>query len=101
MRVREKQYGNVFEVFGVYWHADRTYFCCLNHVDSALNVICETEAEVIDAQLGAHFVFHRTANAMNGVFHGLLLANSLLDRVLEYEREAYHEFLRLLENERQ
>jgi hypothetical protein len=96
MKVREKQYGHVYEVFGIYWQADRTYFCCLNHIDSALNVIGETEAEVTDAQLGPEFVFHRTANQMNGVFHVHLLADSLLDRLLEYERAAYDELLHLL-----
>ena len=98
MKVREKQYGHVYEVFGIYWHADHTYFCCLNHADSALNVLDSTEAEVIDARLGAQFVFHKTANQMNGVFHVHLLVNSLLDRLLEYERAAYDEFLRLLSN---
>ncbi|WP_048441816.1 hypothetical protein [Caenimonas sp. SL110] len=99
MKIREKISNLTFDVYGIYWHADKAYFYCFPRKSTGLSSYSEEEVEVFDARIDDDFVFVTMAQGASGILHRHLVADALLDQLLEHDPEAYAKFKSLIGRE--
>ena len=99
MRIREKRYGHIFEVFVVYWVREQTYYLAFPRRSTGLSAFLDSEVEVVDPNIGADFISWTFLNGIQGIAHRHLIQHDLLDSLVEHDPEAYSKFLSLLGRE--
>ena len=96
MRVRLRLENVMVTVYCVYWRDDRTFFACFLPGEEGLNVISSKEADVIERNLGADWVYFVGASGMPGFIHPYLLEDNLLDSLFEHDAGAYRRLVERL-----
>lgn len=96
MRVRLRPDGAIATVYCVYWTGDRTYFACFLPGEEGLISFDSKDADVIERNLGADFVYFVGASGMSGFIHPYLLEDNLLDSLFDYDSGAYRRLVERL-----
>jgi len=99
MNIKEKVSGGVFTVYGIYWHNNKTYFYAFPKNSMGISSFGEEEVEIIDRAIGSDFEYLPTDGYIAGIFHKYLLAEALMDDLLEHDPDAYKKFVTLLGKE--
>jgi hypothetical protein len=96
MRIRLRSDGAIANVYYVYWGGDRTYFAGFLPDEEGLIAFDSKEADVIERNLGADWVYFVGAYGKPGFIHPYLLEDKLLDSLIEYDSEAYRRLVERL-----
>lgn len=99
MKVRDKVSGQSFTVYGIYWVDAQPHFYCFPRRSTGLSSYAQDEVEVEDSRVDGEFEFVRTAQGFSAVVHRHLLANNMLDKLLEQDPAAYGKFCQLIGHE--
>lgn len=99
MIVKEKKYSSLLNVYGIYWHNDKTYFYCFPKGSFGLSSYGEDEVDIVDRVIESDFVYVNLTHGMHGVFNKKLIDNNLLDQLIDHDRDAYEKFCYLLGKE--
>jgi hypothetical protein len=97
MKVRERVSGEIFSVYGIYWHEDKTYFYCFPKKSTGLSSYSEDEVDIVEPALGHEFQY--AVLNVHGIFHKHLIGEQLLDALLEHDPVAYKKFVSLIKGE--
>jgi hypothetical protein len=98
MRIKDLESGYELNVYGLYWSGNQTYFYGFAKNSFGLTSYVAEHSQVVDPEIGIDFVFLKTT-AGGGVYHKHLAKDSLLDRLVDHDPEAYQSFLSLLGRE--
>jgi hypothetical protein len=96
MKVLDKVSGQLFEVYGIYWHEGKTYFYCFPKNSLGISSYGQDEVDVVDKVVGADFEYHLGSDGIPGLIHKHLLRDQLLDALLEHDPDAFRKFVSLL-----
>ncbi|WP_137718572.1 hypothetical protein [Methylobacillus flagellatus] len=96
MKLLDKTLGQFLNVYGIYWHGGKTYFYCFPNNGVGISSYGEEEVEVVDSKISVGFEYKITGHGIPGIFHRQLLAENLLDALLEHDPEAYRKFILLI-----
>ena len=89
MRIKEKD-GALIDVYAVYWINGKLYFYGLIK-DYGLSAFDVDEVKVVDSAMSGEFIFFE-----DGVFFKPLIAEGLLDDLIEGDLESYRRFIEIL-----
>ncbi|CUU25923.1 hypothetical protein EM595_p0223 (plasmid) [Duffyella gerundensis] len=89
MRIKEKD-GALIDVYAVYWINGKLYFYGLIK-DYGLSAFDVDEVKVVDSSMSGEFIFFE-----DGVFFKPLIAEGLLDDLIEEDLESYRRFIEIL-----
>ena len=95
MIIRSRKYGHESSAYCIYWLNDKAH---MFHFGSCQGLVAVTEndLEITDPAIGHDFEFVTFANGATGIAHKYLIANNLLDRLIEHEKDAFEIFAKLL-----
>ena len=96
MKVKDKISGQVFNVYGIYWHDNKTYFYAFPKNSGGISSFGEEEVEIVERAIDDDFEFVRTDEKISGFFHRYLLVEGLMDGLLEHDPSAYKKFVSLI-----
>jgi hypothetical protein len=96
MKALDKASGQILNVYGMYWHQGKTYFYCFPKNSTGISSYGEEELTVVDPTINTDFEYRILDNGIAGVFHRQLLAENLLDDLLEHDPEAFKKFMVLI-----
>jgi hypothetical protein len=99
MKIRENTSEQIFIVYGVYWHGNKTYFYCFPRNSVGISSFDEDEIEIVDRTIDSDFEYVRTDERISGIFHKSLLKDQLMDGLLEHDPTAYNKFVSLIGKE--
>ena len=89
-------YGKLLSVYAFYWLEGKLYFMCSPEGYEGLIVYSDSEVEITDGCLGNDMILVEVGSGDKIIVHKHLCQNNLMDRLSEYEPEAYKEFVSLL-----
>lgn len=92
MKIKEND-GTLIDVYAIYWIKGKTYFYGLVK-DYGLSVFNADTVGVVDPTMSGDFVFFD-----DGVFFKPLIAEKMLDDLVEGDPEAYKCFIEILKAE--
>lgn len=93
MKILDKN-NNYCKVFGFYRLAGEDYFYALYKNDSFLSAFRKNEVKIVDYNFYGRWVFYK-----GGIFHWALIEHSLLDGVIERDKDACNRFLEIIASE--
>lgn len=94
--LRKDEY--VYDVFGIYWDNQKTYFAYLDpNDDYAIHIYCSNEVEVIDPNINFRSVFNY--GTMSGIFHWSLIERELWSSIIDNIGDARKDFLSIIRQE--
>ena len=99
MKIKSKVSGMIFTVYGIYWHANKPYFYAFAKNSTGLSSYEEKDVEIIDYSIGCDFEYLPSDGYIAGIFHKYLLADALMDDLLEHDPNAYKKFVELIGKE--
>lgn len=99
MKIRERSSNQIFEVYGVYWQGEKTYFCCFPKNAKGISSYVEDEIDIVDESISNNFIYLKSSNMINGFFHKALVENGLLDSLFEHDPQAFDKFVEILGRE--
>jgi len=97
MQVKD-EYGDIVNVFQIYWNDEETLFSILPKNYGALMARRQNEVEVIDSRINYKTVFYPDGS-WNMIAHWALIEKKLLPRLYDHEETAYFEFLKIIKEE--
>lgn len=92
MKIKEND-GTLIDVYAIYWIKGKTYFYGLikGYGLSAFNA---DKVEIIDPTMSGNFIFFE-----DGIFFKPLIAEKILDDLVEGDSESYKRFIEILKVE--
>lgn len=94
MKIKNDRSEKVIEVYAVYWSHGETYFYGFSKGYNGLLAYKASNVKIIDPVMSGDFIFFE-----DGIFYKPLIAEKLLDDLLEYDEVAYKRFLEILKAE--
>ncbi|AUH00630.1 hypothetical protein CWC46_12915 [Prodigiosinella confusarubida] len=94
MKIKNDRSEKIIEVYAVYWSRGETYFYGLSKGYNGLLAYKASNVKIIDPVMSGDFIFFD-----DGIFYKPLIAEKLLDDLLEYDEAAYKRFLEILKVE--
>lgn len=94
MKIKNDRSEKVIEVYAVYWSHGETYFYGFSKGYNGLLAYKASNVKIIDPVMSGDFIFFE-----DGIFYKPLIAEKLLDDLLEYDEIAYKRFLEILKAE--
>jgi hypothetical protein len=76
-------YGDVLQVYAIYWSNNVTYFLLSPNDYMGFIAYLESEIEVVEPYIGEDMVFNKSASGASMILHVDLIADSLLDKVID------------------
>ena len=99
MKIKEHNYDEIINVFGIYWYPDGGTLCYgLPRNEGALHAYDTSKVEIIDPELSGRYIFNNDDNS-KALFHHALVEENLLGKLLEYDEDAYKRFLEIIKAE--
>ncbi|WP_210511913.1 hypothetical protein [Pantoea ananatis] len=92
MKIKEHD-GTLIDVYAIYWMKGKTYFYGLIK-EYGLSVFNADKVEVIDPTMSGDFIFFE-----DGIFFKPLIAEGILDDLVEGHLETYRRFIEILKAE--
>ncbi|ASN16082.1 hypothetical protein V462_00350 [Pantoea ananatis 15320] len=92
MKIKEHD-GTLIDVYAIYWMKGKTYFYGLIK-EYGLSVFNSDKVEVIDPTMSGDFIFFE-----DGIFFKPLIAEGILDDLVEGDLETYRRFIEILKAE--
>ncbi|MDK9357360.1 MULTISPECIES: hypothetical protein [Lelliottia] len=92
MKIKEND-GAIIDVYAIYWIKGKTYFYGLIK-EYGLSVFSADKVEVIDPTISGDFIFFE-----DGIFFKPLIAERILDDLVEGDPETYNCFIEILKME--
>ncbi|AVG76162.1 hypothetical protein [Pantoea ananatis] len=92
MKIKEYD-GTLIDVYAIYWMKGKTYFYGLIK-EYGLSVFNADKVEVIDPTMSGDFIFFE-----DGIFFKPLIAEGILDDLVEGDLETYRRFIEILKAE--
>jgi hypothetical protein len=99
MKIKEKTSSQVLTVYAIYWCDSQTYFYAFPKHSTGISSFAEDEVEIVDRSVDSSFEYLRTSERIAGIFHKHLLADGLMDRLLEHDPDAFKRFVSLIGKE--
>lgn len=102
MRVREKKYGRIDDIFAIYWGVGMnlgidggyTNFLGLPKGHGGLLSYNVNEVDIIDDSLNGEWIFFKNENTQ-GVFYAPLIREGLLDELIDHDPATYKKFVQI------
>jgi len=95
----KKDVKTILNVYGIYWHDDKTYFCVSPANYNGLLACSYKDMLIVDNSIGPDFIFLETSNHIHKIFHKELSDEKFLNDLLELNESAYKKFVSLLGGE--
>lgn len=92
MKIKEND-GTLIEIYAIYWMKGKTYFYGLIK-GYGLSVFNADKVEIVDPIISGDFIFFE-----DGVFFKPLIAEKILDDLVEGDPETYKRFIEILKAE--
>ena len=92
-------YGDLLNVYGVYWVNERTYFLCSPKKHEGLLAYSEDEIEMVDNYLSEDMILTKPSSGDNIILHKVLAKDDFLDDLLDDSQGNYAEFVARLGHE--
>lgn len=99
MKARLLNSGRVVDAFAIYVIDGKKMFLLLPENHGGLISFSDDELDIIDGSFNSRYVHYKNDSGW-GVFHWSLIEKELLDNILENDKEAYDDFLKILKEER-
>ncbi|MFP1909051.1 hypothetical protein [Lonsdalea quercina] len=94
MKIKEND-GTQLDVYAIYWIRGKTYFYGLIK-EYGLSAFSADKVEIVDSTISGDFIFFE-----DGIFFKPLIAERILDDLVEGDPETYKRFLEILKAEGQ
>ena len=99
MKARLLNSGRVVDAFAIYVIDGKKMFLLLPKGHGGLISFSDNELDIVDGSFNSRYVHYKNDSGW-GIFHWSLIEKELLDNILENDKEAYDDFLKILKEER-